>query len=99
MALSIVAAVSMSPGFRIMATTSGLDPSWVYGFNYASAHGMRWGRDFISTYGPYGYVLLTMDVGDLVMRKIAFTFFLAALAINGLEEFGICREAALESVS
>ncbi len=76
MALSIVAAVSMSPGFRIMATTSGLDPSWVYGFNYASAHGVRWGRDFISTYGPYGYALLTMDVGDLVMHKIAFTLVL-----------------------
>jgi len=77
MALSIVAAVSMGRGFRIMVTTPGLDPSWVYGFNYASAHGLRWGRDFISTYGPYGYALLTMDVGDLVMRKIAFTLALA----------------------
>jgi len=76
MALSIVAALSMSPGFRIMATTSGLDPSWVYSFNYASAHGVRWGRDFISTYGPYGYALLTMDVGNLVVRKIAFTLVL-----------------------
>ena len=76
MVLSIVAALSMSLGFRIMATTSGLDPSFVYGFNYASAHSLRWGRDFISTYGPYGYALLTMDVGDLVLRKIAFTLVL-----------------------
>ncbi len=78
-ALSIVAAVSMSRGFRIMATTPGLDPSWVYGFNYASIHGLRWGGDFISTYGPYGYALLTMDVGDLVIRKIAFTLVLMTL--------------------
>ena len=78
-ALSIVAAVSMSRGFRIMATTPGLDPSWVYGFNYASVHGLRWGGDFISTYGPYGYALLTMDVGDLVIRKIAFTLVLMTL--------------------
>ncbi len=77
MASSIVAALSMSRGFRIMATTPGLDPSFMYGFNYASAHSFRWGRDFISTYGPYGYALLTMDVGDLVMRKIAFTLALA----------------------
>jgi len=78
MALSIVAALSMSPGFCITTTTSGLDPSWVYGFNYASAHGLRWGYDFISSYGPYGYALLTVDVGDLVMRKIAFTLVLVA---------------------
>src|SRR5260370_36186696 len=76
MVLSLVAAVSMSRGFRIYTTTPGLDPSWVYGLNYASVHGLRWGRDFISTYGPYGYAVLTMDVGDLVMRKIAFTFVL-----------------------
>jgi len=69
----------MGRGFRIMATTPGLDPSYVYGFNYASAHGLRWGQDFISTYGPYGYALLTVDVGDLVMRKVAFTLVLATL--------------------
>src|SRR5713226_1766519 len=67
----------MGRGFRIMATAPGLDPSWVYGFNYASAHGLRWGRDFISTYGPYGYALLTVDVGNLVMHKIVFTLVLA----------------------
>jgi hypothetical protein len=77
-ALSIVVAVSMGRGFRIMATAPGLDPSWVYGFNYASAHGLLWGRDFISTYGPYGYALLTVDVGNLVMHKIVFTLVLAA---------------------
>jgi hypothetical protein len=75
-ALSIVAAVSMGRGFRIIPTTPGLDLSLIYSFNYASVHGLRWGRDFISTYGPYGYAVLTMDVGDLVMRKIAFTFVL-----------------------
>ena len=66
----------MGSGFSFRATTPGLDPSWVYSSNYASAHGLRWGRDFISTYGPYGYALATMDVGDLVMRKIAFTLVL-----------------------
>ena len=33
-----------------------------------------WGRDFISTYGPYGYLVNTMDVGHLVQRKVAFNF-------------------------
>jgi hypothetical protein len=95
MALSIVAAVSMGRGFRIIPTTPGLDLSLIYGLNYASAHDLRWGRDFISTYGPYGYVLLTMDVGDLVIRKIAFTFVLvtgtaiaAALYVRSVPSLG-----------
>jgi hypothetical protein len=76
MTLSIVAAVAMGRGFRIIPMTPGVDLSLIYSFNYASVHGLRWGRDFISTYGPFGYAVLTMDVGDLVMRKIAFTFVL-----------------------
>jgi hypothetical protein len=76
MVLSIVAAVLMGRGFRIIPTTPGVDLSLIYSLNYASVHGLRWGRDFVSTYGPYGYAVLTMDVGDLVMRKIAFTFVL-----------------------
>lgn len=73
-----MASVSMSSGFGILSTTPGLDRSAVYGFNHAAAHGLRWGRDFISFYGPYGYVLGTIDVGDLVIRKIAFILLLAA---------------------
>jgi len=76
MVLSIVAAVSMGRGFRIIPTTPGVDLSLIYSLNYASVHGLRWARDFISTYGPYGYAVLTIDVGDLVMRRIAFTFVL-----------------------
>jgi hypothetical protein len=76
MVLSLVAAVAMGRGFRIIPTMPGVDLSLIYSFNYASVYGLRWGPDFISTYGPYGYAVLTMDVGDLVMRKIAFTFAL-----------------------
>src|SRR6202011_2124383 len=76
MVLSMVAAVAMGRGFRIIPIVPGVDLSLIYSFNYASVYGLRWGPDFISTYGPYGYAVLTMDVGDLVMRKIAFTFVL-----------------------
>jgi hypothetical protein len=76
MGLSMVAAVAMGRGFRIIPIMPGVDLSLIYSFNYASVYGLRWGREFISTYGPYGYAVLTMDVGDLVMRKIAFTFVL-----------------------
>src|SRR4051812_34547053 len=29
-----------------------LDSSWVFGLNYAAAHGLSMGRDIIYTYGP-----------------------------------------------
>jgi hypothetical protein len=52
-------------GYRlsIQPMAPGLDPLYTYGFNYAAANGLTWGRDFISSCGPYGYVMLTMDVG------------------------------------
>lgn len=69
--LSIVASISMVFSFSILPTAPGLDPSFIYAFNHAAARGWRWGRDFISTYGPYGYLVNAMDAGDLVQRIVA----------------------------
>jgi hypothetical protein len=73
-------------GYRlsIQPMAPGLDPLYTYGFNYAAANGLTWGRDFISSCGPYGYVMLTMDVGGLLERTIIFNLVLVgatALAI------------------
>jgi hypothetical protein len=76
--LAVIASLSMSFSFRIIPITPNLDPSFVYSFNYAAAHGLKWGREFISTYGPYGYLIATMDLGHLVRAKILFGLFLAA---------------------
>jgi hypothetical protein len=76
--LAIVTSLSMGHGFLIGPITPGLDPSFVYGYNYAAAHRMAWGRDFVSTYGPYGYLVSTMAVGSLVVSKIVWTLLLEA---------------------
>ena len=90
-AFSIVASISMGFSLSMLPMTPGLDPSFIYAFNYAAAKGLSWGRDFISTYGPYGYVIQMMDVGDLVKSKIAFTLLLAVGS-------GIAAAAYLQSV-
>lgn len=70
--LSIVASISMVFRFSIVPIGPGVDRPVIYAYNYGAAKGMAWGRDFISTYGPYGYLVHTMDVGNLVQRTIAF---------------------------
>lgn len=76
-AFSIVASISMGFSLSMLPMTPGLDPSFIYAFNYAAAKGVSWGRDFISTYGPYGYLIQTMDVGGLVKSKLAFNLLFA----------------------
>src|SRR5437867_13137256 len=75
--LSVVASLVMSFSFSIIPITPGLDPSFVYSFNYAAAHRLQWGREFISTYGPYGYLVSSMDLGHLVANKIVASLLLA----------------------
>jgi len=75
-ALSIVAVISMGYRLSIQPMAPGLDPQYTYGSNYAAANGLTWGRDFISSCGPYGYVMLTMDVGGLLERTIIFNLVL-----------------------
>lgn len=91
-AVSLLASVAM--GFRVglLPTTAGLDESVIYAFNHASAGHLEWGRDFLSTYGPYGYIIGTMDVGQLAWRGAVFNLVLAvacgpvaALYVQSLE--------------
>ena len=63
--------------FAILPMAPTVDSLFTYGFNHAAATGLAWGRDFVSTCGPYGYLILTMDVGNLVNRAIIFNLFLA----------------------
>jgi hypothetical protein len=76
----------MTFSFSIIPTTPNLDPSFVYSFNHAAARGLTWGREFISTYGPYGYLISTVDIGNLVASRIVFALLLAVatgLAVAG----------------
>lgn len=75
--LSVLAVVSMGYRLAILPMTPSIDSLFTYAFNYAAANGLAWGRDFVSTCGPYGYLILTMDVGNLVKRTIMFNLLLA----------------------
>lgn len=80
--LAVVAGtVAVLAGFDIRARPvgTGLDESFVYAFNEASARGLRWGEEFLSTYGPYGFLLLTLDVGNHLAYRVAFSLVLSAL--------------------
>lgn len=72
-------ALSLALGFapEILPVHPGLDASFIYAFNAASTKGLHWGQEFLSTYGPYGYLARTMAVGNLPAVRIAFDLFLA----------------------
>ena len=91
MACSITASIVMSFALDIDAVAPGLDPSFKYAYNYAAAKGLSWGRQFISTYGPYGYLIHTMDMVDHVGRRIVFDLLLAVVS-------GIAIAAYLQSI-
>lgn len=69
---------SLLLGFRLelKPITPGLDPSWIWAINYAAFEGLRWGKEFIFTYGPYGYIFQTMDLGNHAIQRIVFELLL-----------------------
>ncbi len=73
---SIGAALLLCSHVGVRPISAGLDPSYVYALNVAAVKGLRWGEEFVSTYGPYGFLLKTMDVGNHVEYRLAFTLVL-----------------------
>jgi hypothetical protein len=79
--LSFIASATLAFSFAVEPIIPGVDPAYTYAFNYAATHIAQWGTTFVSTFGPYGFVLATMDVGDLIARRLAFsTVYVIALA-------------------
>jgi len=76
--LSVCASILMGLDLSISPIRPGLDPSYVYAFSHAATHHARWGLDFLSTYGPFGCVITTMDLGGLVGGRLAASLVLAA---------------------
>src|ERR1700730_1906518 len=60
---------------------SGLDASWGYALNMAHAQHLVFGKDFIFTFGPLGY--LTCPDPDLADRFTTLAFRLAAYLLFG----------------
>jgi hypothetical protein len=48
----------------------GLDPSYIYAFNYFFAHKVQIGNDIIFTHGPLGFLLYPQPVGQNLLRGI-----------------------------
>lgn len=54
----------------------GLDSSWIYAINNAALKEVAWGKEFIFPYGPYGYLIRTVDLGNHIIQRINFELFL-----------------------
>jgi hypothetical protein len=68
--------------FDIQPLAPKLDPDYIYTFNDAATRHVDWGTSLVMTYGPYGFALETMDVGNLVARRLVLSILHAlALAI------------------
>ncbi len=63
-------------GYGLQVPAPGIDLSYTYAMNRASAEGRAFGRDFVSTYGPFGYCIAAMDVPGIVIPWIVSQLFL-----------------------
>lgn len=57
----IIAVLSVPQIFEMKS--AGLDPSWVYAINSFRNKGFVFGKDFVSTYGPLGFIIHCQNVG------------------------------------
>jgi len=54
--LSLATAIALFVPVSPNMPGAGLDPSWQYGINQATAQGLAFGKDMIFTYGPYASI-------------------------------------------
>ena len=52
----------------------GLDPSWKMAFGWAIQHHIQFGKDFIWTYGPLGFIIRPIFYPDHILWAIALSF-------------------------
>jgi hypothetical protein len=69
---ALVASALFGFGSYVTVPRPGLDPSYVYCVNRASVEGLAWGREIVSTYGPFGYVLSPLALDGIPSRWIGF---------------------------
>ncbi|MCP3978377.1 MAG: hypothetical protein GY716_03455 [bacterium] len=61
---------------HLRAIDGGLDPSFIYAYNFAAERGLQWGSEFLSTYGPYGFLLMPLDIGSHAVQALLFQLVL-----------------------
>src|ERR1035438_7133838 len=71
--LTLAACFSL-PVFFVATPDVGLDPSWQLSLQLAAADGKVFGREFVFTYGPLGWLLLHIAVSKVGL--LLYDFFI-----------------------
>jgi len=79
-------------GSMVTYPRPGLDPSYLYAVHHASAAGLRWGREFMATYGFLGDVLQPIAIDGFPFRFLVFQ--LALVVGTGLAAWAHVRAGA-----
>ncbi len=58
---------------------TGLDPSYQYGLNFLANSDQVFGRDVAFTFGPLGYLLIPLDIGNNLVESILLRLLVHAL--------------------
>src|SRR5512143_2578866 len=72
---SIYILLCIFPGLPFSAINVGLDPSWVWGANYLAQSDYNFGL----TFGPLGYLLVTLVMGTNLVQSTIFWYSIYGL--------------------
>ncbi|MEZ4769876.1 MAG: hypothetical protein R2844_15770 [Caldilineales bacterium] len=76
--LGLLAFFLLLPDALFIRPRAGLDPSWAIAINLAFERGMRFGDDFIFTFGPLGIFATRLNIGVSPLAMVAWDVFLFA---------------------
>jgi hypothetical protein len=71
---------------RLSPLTTGLDPSWILGLNWAYVKGFMWGHDVVFTYGPLYWLLYPSSLlpASTLLMAIGLTLLLLGYSLSVL---------------
>jgi hypothetical protein len=85
---------------RFHPVTSGLDASWAFALHYFRSNGLLHGSDVAFTYGPFGWLIIPMNVGSNLWPAALFVIgtWLAFAAVSAylffIRRIGLSRACA-----
>jgi hypothetical protein len=82
--LMFAVAAAIACPIRYWAIAADFDNSWVFGLNYAAAHGLAFGRDHLFNTGPLGHLVFAQDVGDNLVHAFIFQVIIWAVLVGVL---------------
>jgi len=78
--------VQSFPGHYLPISTS-LDPGYQWAFNYVDNSSFIFGKDVVYTYGPLGYLVWPLDVGNNLWHSVLFRLILHLIFIGAVAFF------------